>query len=231
MLQDFVDAVNTRARQLMEELIHTTAISKADKVSDNSSADVTPELKLKTDDGKEIAYPKISGAKVFFPGGAGGKVGVAYPFKAGDRCITLFGEGGTGSDLKWDLANATLIPGFVDSHPDQVKKAGEEEAVIIFAPDSTIKVNKDLIEIKQTDTTITVKKDSIQMVRGSTDVSMESSGVSVTAPTVSINGNVKAVGQVTITGNVNISGILTVGGTVMNTHIHTSPAGPTGGPM
>lgn len=231
MLQDFVDSVGKRTREMMEDSIHTMSISKANSVKANSTADITPELKVKTDDGREIPYPKISGCKVFFPVGAGGKVGVAYPFKAGDRCITLFGEGGTGNDLKWDLSNATLIPGVVDEHPDQVKKAGEEEAVIIFAPDSSITVKKDVIEIKQTDTVVTVKKDSIQMTRGSSDVSIQSSGVSVSAPTISIKGDVKTVGQVSITGNVNISGILTVGGIVMNTHTHTSPTGQTGGPL
>lgn len=231
MLQEFVDAVTYRVRQLMEDSIHTMAISKANGVDSNSTADVTPELKIKTDDGREVPYPKISGAKVFFPCGVGGKVGIAYPFKPDDWCVTLFGEGGTGNDLKWDLANATLIPGIVEDHPDQVKKAGEEEAVIIYAPDSTVTIKKDLIEIKQTDTVLTLEKDKIRMLRGATEVTVKDSQVAVTSAEVSIKGNVKVVGQISVTGNVNISGLLTVGGIVMNTHTHPSPAGQTGGPM
>lgn len=225
MIQKFVEAVNTRCRQIMEDLIHTIAISKVEKVTENRLADVTPELKVVTDDGREVPYPKISGAKVFFPGGVGGKVGIVYPFKQGDKCVTLFGEGGSGSDLKWDLSNAILLPGFVDSVPDQAKKAGEDEALILFADDSTVKIEKDQIEIKLQSSLVTVKKDQIEIKQGNTTAVVDSGSIQMM-------GDVKVTGNISVIGNVSITGLLTVGSVTMNTHIHTAPVGGmTGGPI
>ena len=231
MRQNFVDAINTRCRQMMEDMLHTSAIASVKKVTENRLADVTPELTVVTDDGREIPYPKISDAKVFMPGGAGGKIGIAYPVKPGDKCIALFGEGGTGSDLKWDLSNAILLPGFLDTIPNQVKKAGEDEAIILFAPNTTVTIKKDGVEIKQTDTTITVQGESIQMMRGGTSMSLQSSGISISAAKVSIDGNTQIKGEVSVIGNVSITGILTVGGINMNSHVHGIPTGLTGGPV
>lgn len=231
MLQTFVEAVNARIKQLAEEMIHTSATAKANKVSDNSSADITPDLSIRTDDGRVLPYPKISGAKVLFPCGAGGRVGIAYPFKDGDSCLAIFGEGGAGMDLKWDLSGAVAIPGVMQAYPEQVKKAGREEAVVLFAPDATVTVKKDKIEIKHKETVVTVMPDGIEAVRAGTSVQIQSSGVSVKAPKVSIVGDVSVVGEISITGNVTISGLLTAGGITFNTHTHTTPVGPTGGPV
>lgn len=231
MLQNFVEAVGNRFKQLAEELIHTSAPAKANKVSDNSSADITPDVSIRTDDGRVFPYPKISGAKVLFPCGAGGRVGIAYPFKEGDPCLAVFGEGGSGMDLKWNLSNATVIPGIMQSHPDPVKKAGEEEAVLLFAPNALVTVKKDKIEIKHGESTVTVMPDGIDAVKGGTSMQIRSSGVSVKAPKVSISGDVSVIGEISITGNVAISGLLTAGGITFNTHTHTTPVGQSGGPV
>lgn len=170
MKQDFLDAVSSLVGRLMEDSIHTSAPSKVGKVENNHTAKLTPNLKVTTDDGREVPYPEISGTIILMPCGAGGTVGFAFPVKSDDGCLALFNEGGSGTDLKWDLSNAALLPGLYQSPGEQVKKAGSEEAAIMFAPSSTITVTKDKIEIKKDDTKITVTSDSIKMEKGSTTV-------------------------------------------------------------
>ena len=63
----------------------------------------------------------------------------------------------------------SFAPGLYQSPGEQVKKAGSEEAAIMFAPSSTITVTKDKIEIKKDDTKITVTSDSIKMEKGKHD--------------------------------------------------------------
>lgn len=231
MKQDFLDAVSSLVGRLMEDSIHTSAPSKVGKVENNHTAKLTPNLKVTTDDGREVPYPEISGAIILMPCGAGGTVGFAFPVKSDDGCLALFNEGGSGTDLKWDLSNAALLPGLYQSPGEQVKKAGSEEAAIMFAPSSTITVTKDKIEIKKDDTKITVTSDSIKMEKGSTTVTAASSSVDVTSPNLNIKGNTKVNGNISVTGNVTISGTLTLGGIVMNTHTHVGVHGPTGGPV
>lgn len=215
----------------MEDSIHTSAPSKVGKVENNHTAKLTPNLKVTTDDGREVPYPEISGTIILMPCGAGGTVGFAFPVKSDDGCLALFNEGGSGTDLKWDLSNAALLPGLYQSPGEQVKKAGSEEAAIMFAPSSTITVTKDKIEIKKDDTKITVTSDSIKMEKGSTTVTASTSSVDVVSPSLSIKGNTKVNGNISVTGNVTISGTLTLGGIVMNTHTHAGVHGQTGGPV
>lgn len=196
MKQDFLDAVSSLVGRLMEDSIHTSAPSKVGKVENNHTAKLTPNLKVTTDDGREVPYPEISGTIILMPCGAGGTVGFAFPVKSDDGCLALFNEGGSGTDLKWDLSNAALLPGLYQSPGEQVKKAGSEEAAIMFAPSSTITVTKDKIEIKKDDTKITVTDDSIKMEKGSTTVTASSSSVDVTSPSLNIKGNTKVSGNI-----------------------------------
>lgn len=158
-----------------------------------------------------------------------------------------FGEGGSGTDLKWDLSNATLLPGLPASSSEQVKRAGSEDAAVMFAPTATITVKKDSIELKKKDTVVTMKDDSVAVKRGASEIKVtdgsiksENGGTSVeelpasvkiVTSTVDVTGNVKIKGNVQVQGNVEISGLLTLGGIVMNTHTHKGVHGLTGGPQ
>ena len=79
MKQDFLDAVSSLVGRLMEDSIHTSAPSKVGKVENNHTAKLTPNLKVTTDDGREVPYPEISGTIILMPCGAGGTVGFAFP--------------------------------------------------------------------------------------------------------------------------------------------------------
>lgn len=73
MKQDFLDAVSSLVGRLMEDSIHTSAPSKVGKVENNHTAKLTPNLKVTTDDGREVPYPEISGTIILMPCGAGKK--------------------------------------------------------------------------------------------------------------------------------------------------------------
>ena len=204
MDQDFHDAVVSIIDQYMRDNIHTSAPAKVGNVSENFTAELTPDLKVTTDDDREVPYPKISGTAILMPTGAGGTIGFAFPVHSGDGCVAIFGEGGSGTDLKWDLSNATLLPGLPVSSSEQVKRAGSEDAAVVFAPTATITVKKDCIELKKQDTT---------------------------TPLLDVTGNTEIKGNIQVQGNVNISGTLVLGGIVMNTHTHAGVHGKTGGPQ
>lgn len=247
MDQDFRDAVVSIIDQYMRDNIHTSAPAKVGNVSENFTAELTPDLKVTTDDDREVPYPKISGTAILMPTGAGGTIGFAFPVHSGDGCVAIFGEGGSGTDLKWDLSNATLLPGLPASPSEQVKRAGSEDAAVVFAPTATITVKKDSIELKKKDTVVTMKDDSVTVKRGASEIKVTNgsiksknggtsveklpASVKITTATVDVTGNVKIKGNVQVQGNVDISGTLTLGGIVMNTHTHAGVHGLTGGPQ
>lgn len=245
--QDIYESIDTLISDKINEGVHTSASGKVGKVENNFSADIKPDLEVTTDDGDKVPYPNLAGVRIIMPCGAGGTVGFVFPVKSGDGCVSLFGEGGTGSDLKFDLSNALLIPGLCESAGEETKKAGKEDAAIMFAPTATIVVKQDSIELKKQDTLVTMKDASISVERGAskitvtdgaiesqnggTTVTKSSGSVSVTAPVVDVTAGVKIKGNVQVQGNVDISGTLTVGGIVMNTHKHSGVHGMTGGPQ
>lgn len=206
--QDVYEALDELISSKINESIHTSAPGKIGNITDNFTAEVKPDLEVTTDDGEKIPYPNLSGAKVLMPCGAGGTIGFAFPVKSGDGCISLFSEGGTGSDLKFDLSNALLLPGLCGSSGEQTKRSGTEDAAIMYAPTATITVKKDCIELKKNGTTVKITDSSID-----------------------ITGDVAVKGTVQVNGNVTISGTLTLGGIVMNSHTHAGVHGPTSGPQ
>lgn len=231
MDQDFRDAVGSIIDQYMRDNIHTSAPAKVGNVSENFTAELTPDLKVTTDDDREVPYPKISGTAILMPTGAGGTIGFAFPVHSGDGCVAIFGEGGSGTDLKWDLSNATLLPGLPASSSEQVKRAGSEDAAVVFAPTATITVKKDCIELKKQDTTITLKDSSVFVQRGGSNIEVTDGSTKITTPLLDVTGNTEIKGNIQVQGNVNISGTLVLGGIVMNTHTHAGVHGKTGGPQ
>lgn len=189
MDQDFRDAVVSIIDQYMRDNIHTSAPAKVGNVSENFTAELTPDLKVTTDDDREVPYPKISGTAILMPTGAGGTIGFAFPVHSGDGCVAIFGEGGSGTDLKWDLSNATLLPGLPASSSEQVKRAGSEDAAVVFAPTATITVKKDCIELKKQDTTITLKDSSVFVQRGGSNIEVTDGSTKITTPLLDVTGN------------------------------------------
>ena len=59
MQQDLYEAVVNLIGQYAGDNIHTSAPAKVGNVDDNFHAELTPNLKVTTDDGREIQYPKV----------------------------------------------------------------------------------------------------------------------------------------------------------------------------
>ena len=59
MDQDFRDAVVSIIDQYMRDNIHTSAPAKVGNVSENFTAELTPDLKVTTDDDREVPYLKF----------------------------------------------------------------------------------------------------------------------------------------------------------------------------
>lgn len=222
--QEVLDALMNFISSTVEEGVHTSSAGKVVGVTDNFTATLKPDVEITTDDGEKVPYPAISGVKILMPCGSGGTIGFAFPVAKDDGCVALYGEGGAGSDFKFDLSNALLLPGLASSAGEQVKRAGAENAAIMFAGDSVIFVSKDKIEIVRGKSTVSLTDNGITAALGGTSVDISSSKVSVF-------GNTEVTGNISVNGNVTISGVLTVGGIVMNTHTHASPSGPTGTPQ
>lgn len=229
--QEIYDAFSDMIEASINERVHTSSSGEIGKVTDNFTAEVKPDPEVTTDDGRKVQYPRLSDIKILMPCGSDGSIGFAFPVSKGDRCIALYGEGGTGTDFKFDLSNAVLLPGLANSAGEQVKRAGKENAAIMFAPGSVIFVSKDKIEVVRGESRVVLTDSDIKVSNGATSFSATSSEVSIKSPQISVTGSVSLTGSVSITGNASVSGILTVGGIVMNTHTHISPAGPTGTPL
>ena len=144
--QETLDALCELIEDKLED-VHTSSSAKvSDNITDNHTADITPDLRILTDDGTIVPYPKVPGVRILMPCGKNGSVGFAFPVKSGDECVALFGEGGAGDDFKFDLSNALAIPGLNQSASDKVKKAGETDAAIMFAKDTYVSVKEDEIK-------------------------------------------------------------------------------------
>lgn len=229
MMNDFgqekVDAIASLVNDMLDD-VHTSSSAKFEEVKDNFSADITPNLNILTDDGRKIPYPKLPGVQILMPCGSDGSIGFAFPVKSGDGCIALYGEGGSGSDYKHDLSNAIALPGLSKSSSEKVKKAGDEDAAIMFAKDTIIMVKEDEIQLKQGNIRVSIKDGAVKVTNGATSLSVSSSGVDINSKNVNVTAS-----NISMTGNVSITGLLTLAGINMNTHTHPTPVGPSGTPM
>lgn len=184
MMQEFVEAVKKTIKKEIAE-IHTAIPGKI--VSYDSStglATVLPTMKFKKPDGTMINYPQITGVPVLFQQGAGQGVTMAFPVKAGDGCLIIVAEQSidywmygqeTETDLLFDLTNAICIPGLFTKANKVVAEACEDNALILDAESTKIKVSK--------------------------------KSVSITAPTVTVSGNLQVSGNITANGDVSGKGV------------------------
>ncbi|MCC8067326.1 MAG: hypothetical protein LIO94_09535 [Clostridiales bacterium] len=154
MMQEFVSSMK-KAMQAMIDEIHTAVpatISSYDAAT--NMATVQPEAKYKKPNAETIDYPVVSGVPVVFPQSE--TVAIAFPVKAGDKCLLVFSETAldywqygqeTDTDLKFDLSNAIAIPNLMPSGNEAMQSACDEDAAIIKAGDTVLKVKSDAVYI------------------------------------------------------------------------------------
>lgn len=155
MMQEFVDSVNKTAKKAVSE-IHTavpaviTAFDAAKGI-----ATVQPKAKFKKPNGETMDYPSVSGVPVVFPQSK--NVTIAFPIKAGDNCLLVFGEKAldywlygkeTDTELNFDLSNAIAIPSLSTSGNSAMQMACNEDAAVVQAGGTVLKVKGDAVYIQ-----------------------------------------------------------------------------------
>lgn len=154
MMQEFVQSVKDTARKATEDM-HTAVpatITSYDPAS--GMAVVQPKAKFKKPNGETMDYPSVSGVPVVFPQSQ--NVTIAFPVKAGDGCLLVFSETAidywlygkeTATDLKFDLSSAIAIPNIAASGNDAMVEACAEDAVVVKASGTKLKVKSDGVYI------------------------------------------------------------------------------------
>lgn len=147
MMQELVNQVKKTAKKATEEM--HTAVPATIKSYDPSTglASVQPVAKFKKPNGETMDYPSISGVPVVSPQSA--NVTIAFPIKAGDGCLLVFGEKSldywlygkeTDTELSFDLSNAVAIPSLKNTGSPAMQKACSENAVVLQSGGTTLTV-------------------------------------------------------------------------------------------
>lgn len=157
MMQELVQRIQDGSTEAVNG-IHTAIPGKV--VSFDPAAGlavVSPSMKYKKPDGSTMDYPNISGVPVVFPQGAGQEASIAYPVKSGDGCLIIIAEQSldywmyqreTSSELHHDLTNSVAIVGLCVKAGPGVRKACEENAVVVTAGGVSLAISDRGVSIK-----------------------------------------------------------------------------------
>jgi hypothetical protein len=121
--------------------VHTAVPGKILKFDpDTCEASVQPTAKFRKPDGSLLDFPQIHAVPVFFPQALGQKVTFTWRVEPGDEVIVFFLEQAldqwrtgaeSATELKFDLQNAFAITGFFAKANPLVKRAHENESIIL----------------------------------------------------------------------------------------------------
>ena len=160
MLQEFLEQIQKLIDTRINE-VHTTMPGKIVSFDTATGlATVLPTMRFKMKDGSTVPYPQITGVPVLFPQGNGQRATIAYPVKPGDGCLILIAEHSieywlygqeTDTDLSFDLTDAICIPGLFRAANSVVKRACEENAVIVAVNDTEVVVEKNRVKVNASD--------------------------------------------------------------------------------
>lgn len=154
MMQEFVDQVNKTAQKTIEGM-HTALpgeITAFDPAS--GMASVQPKAKFKKPNGETMDFPAVTGVPVVFP--QSDSATIAWPMKPGDGCLLVFSESAldywmygkeTDTVLKFDLSSAIAIPNLYAKGSAAMQTACSEDAVVIVAGGTTLKVAPDGVTV------------------------------------------------------------------------------------
>lgn len=173
MMQELVNQVKKTAKKATEEM--HTAVPATIKSYDPATglASVQPVAKFKKPNGETMDYPSVSGVPVVFPQSE--NVTIAFPIKAGDGCLLVFGEKSldywlygkeTDTELSFDLSNAVAIPSLKNTGSPAMQKACSENAVVLQSGGTTLTVKSGEVVING-NLTVNGKIDSTGDVTGS----------------------------------------------------------------
>lgn len=228
--------------------------------AENQLVTVQPAIRrifITRDGDKEILVPSdlpiLINVPVIFPRGGG--FSLTFPVKKGDECLLTFCER---SIDNWHETGKIKVPGAKRFHSlsDATAFVG-----ISSLPNKIPNYDETNVQIKKDDGTvyISVKEDSSLDIHADSNINATTdadivatcenaqvtanTNITLTAPTINLNGNTTIDGTLDVTGvvtapTVQAASSLTVGGKEMSGHTHsgspTAPDGPvsnTGGPV
>ena len=138
--QEFMQEIKNYVADALRDM-HTSIPGKIEAFDPGEcTADVQPLGKYKKPDGELMDFPKLCNVPVWFPQAAGQKAAMAWPVKQGDECLLFFAEQAldcwrtgkeTDADLRFDLTNAVAFVGLFAKPSPLVKKACDQDALII----------------------------------------------------------------------------------------------------
>lgn len=221
MIQEFVDQINKSARSATDDM-HTALPGEIKNYDPTKGiATVLPKAKFTKPDGGTMDFPEIAGVPVMFPQSK--NVTIAWPIKPGDGCLLVFSEQAldywmygneTDTKLKFDLTNAIAIPNLVSGENATMQAACDEDAVVITAGDTKVKIAPEVVQATVNETMVKITADSVRAKVGGTVLD-------VTSAEVTIEGKLTVKGGIVARDDVKASG----GSISLSNHIHTGDSG------
>lgn len=161
-----------------------------------------------------VQMPPLLDCPVVFPGGGG--FALTFPLREGDECLVVFASrcidawwqsGGIQQQAEFrmhDLSDGFVLPG-VRSVPN------------VPASISTAKV-----QLRSDDGAATVSIDAAHNIDATTsgNITVTAASAHVTAPMITLEGNVTVTGNLNVSGTGTITGDLTAAGKSVSTHVH-----------
>lgn len=193
--------------------VHTVVPGKVVTFDSSTGlAVIEPVALYKKPDGTTMSYPNISGVPVVFPQSFGQSATIAYPIHPGDGCLLMICEQSldywmfsreTDTQLGHDLTNGIAIVGMFVAANATMKRACDENAIVIDVKGSSIAVNEEKISMKAPLIEM-VAEDKISMMAPLIEMEAENK-INMVAP-VAVDGNVSISGNESISGSVSCAG-------------------------
>ena len=206
MRQEFTQELKNIYHSNMQD-VHTTVPGKILTFDpDKCEAKIQPIAKYRLPDDSTLDFPDLFHVPVFFMQSHDQTATIVYPVKPGDACVIFFSEQAldqwrTGAesktDLRFDLTNAYAIVGMPSQPNPHVRRAYDNESIIVQRESTFIELFDKRIEV-HTNGNIAVEAD--------VNINMEA-GVDI---------NITAKSNITITANANIT-ITANANTIINT--------------
>ena len=149
MKQEFTQEMKNLILDIVRD-VHTAVPGKIVTFDpDKCEATIQPTAKYRKPDGGLIDYPKIFEVPVYFPQSTAQKVSIVHHIKPGDECLILMLEQAldqwrtgaeSATELHFDMQNAVAIPGLFARPNPLVRRAHDNESIIIQREGSFIEM-------------------------------------------------------------------------------------------
>jgi len=196
MRQEYTQAIKTMLEDFLRD-VHTAFPGKIVSFDpDRCEATVSPTAKYRRPDDKQIDFPDIFHVPIFFMQGIGQTATIVHPVRKDDECLIFIPEQAldlwrTGAesptDLRFDITNAIALVGFFSQPNPLVRRAHDNESIIIQRENSYVELFDKRIEI-DTDGDIGITAAKTMRIHSVGDMVISSdTHIAIDAPRVDIN--------------------------------------------